>query len=155
MSAELELDRFAANLQEVTRSLAKKHFWGLMWDSVAPHRKDVSRKSAMVRIAANEVARLAEPSSRIELNGHSASSLLRAMAETGDILPTDFEGIIGRGPDQSLIVIWPFEPSEALLAIGYKKADEKTTFVHGYFYRSADRLLGSLASRHGAASPCY
>jgi hypothetical protein len=126
-----------------------------MRDFVASHGSDASRRAALVRIAANEVARLAEPSARIELNGHSASSLLRAIAEAGNIAPPALEGTEGRGLDDSLIAISPFEPSEALFAIAYKKAGQETTFVHGYFYRSARQLLESLASRHAPASPCY
>jgi hypothetical protein len=154
LSVEAELDRFTANLQEVTRSLAKTHFWGLLRESIT-ERSDSSRKVALIRVAANEVARLAEPSPRIDLNGHSASSLLRAIAEAGDVAPPTFEGIQGRGLDGSLIAISPFEPSEALFAFAYKKDGQGTTFVHGYFYRNAQQLLQSLTLRHAPASASY
>jgi hypothetical protein len=154
LSREAELDRFAASLQEVTRSLAKRHFWGLLRESVT-NRSDSSSKAALIWIAANEVARLAEPSPRIELNGHSASSLLRAIAEAGGVVPPTFEGIQGRGLDGSLIAISPFEPSEALFAIGYKNDGQETTFVHGYFYRNAQQLLQSLILRHAPSSASY
>jgi hypothetical protein len=150
LSFEVEVDRFTASLQEVTRSLAKRHFWGLR-ESITK-RSDSSRKVALIRVAANEVARLAEPSPRIDLNGHSASSLLRAIAEAGEVSPPAFEGIQGRGGDGSLITISPFESSDALFAIAYKKAGEGTTFVHSYFYRNAQQLLHSLTSKHAAAS---
>ena len=151
MPVEAELDRFTASLQEVTRSLAKRHFWGLLRESITK-TSDLSRKAALIRVAVNEVARLVEPSPRIDLNGHSASSLLRAIAEAGDVAPPTFEGIQGRGLDGSLIAISPFEPSEALFAIAYKKDGQETTFVHGYFYRNAQQLLHSLTSKHAAAS---
>ena len=154
MSVEAELDRFTASLQEVTRSLAKRHFWGLLRVSVTK-RSDSSRKASLIRVAANEVARLAEPSPRIDLNGHSASSLLRAIAEAGDVAPPTFEGIQGRGLDGSLIAISPFEPSEMLFAIAYKKDGQGTTFVHGYFYRNAQQLLQSLTLRYAPASAFY
>jgi hypothetical protein len=153
LSFEVEVDRFTASLQEVTRSLAKRHFWGLR-ESITK-RSDSSRKVALIRVAANEVARLAEPSPRIDLNGHSASSLLRAIAEAGDVAPPTFEGIQGRGLDGSLIAISPFEPREMLFAIAYQKDGQGTTFVHGYFYRNAQQLLRSLTLRHAPASASY
>jgi hypothetical protein len=146
LSAEAELERFPASLQDVTRSLAKRHSWGLLRECVSRHRSDSSRKAGLIRVAANE------PSPHIELNGHSASSLLRAIAEAGEVSPPAFEGIQGRGGDESLITISPFESSDALFALAYKKAGEGTTFVHGYIYRNAQQLLHSLTSKHAAAS---
>ena len=32
---------------------------------------------------------------------------------------------------------------------------EETTFVHGYFYRTAGELLDSLSQRHGPGSACF
>src|ERR1700693_5793785 len=106
-------------------------------------------------VAENESALLAEPSPRIDLNGHSASSLLRAIAEAGDVAQPTFEGIQGRGLDGSLIAISPFEPREMLFAIAYQKDGQGTTFVHGYFYRNAQQLLRSLTLRHAPASASY
>jgi hypothetical protein len=154
LSVEAELDRFIASLQEVTRSLARRHFWGLLRESITK-TSDLSRKAALIRVAVNEVARLVEPSPRIDLNGHSASSLLRAIAEAGTVAPPNFEGIQGRGLDGSLIAISPFEPGQALFAIAYKKDGQGTTFVHGYSYRNAQQLLQSLTLRHSPASASY
>jgi hypothetical protein len=77
---------------------------------------------------------------------------LRAIAEAGEVSPPAFEGIQGRGGDESLVTISPFESSDALFALAYNKAGEGTTFVRGYFYRNAQQLLHSLTSKHPAAS---
>jgi hypothetical protein len=151
---EVEVDRFTASLQEVTRSLAKRHFWGLLQESITK-RSDSSRKVALIRVAANEVARLAEPSPRIDLNGHSASSHFARDRGGRRRRPATFEGIQGRGLDGSLIAISPFEPREMLFAIAYQKDGQGTTFVHGYFYRNAQQLLQSLTLRHAPGSAYY
>ncbi len=95
MSGQAEVEAFAAPLREIALSLAKKRFWTLLREPMA-HPSDVARQEAMARAAAAEVARLNEPSPRIELNGHSASSLVRAIAEAGNVDPPAFEGIRGR-----------------------------------------------------------
>ena len=101
------------------------------------------------------MARLSEPSARIELNGHSASSLLRAIAAAADVEPPAFSGVEGRGPEDSVIAISPFEPSEALYAFAVRRPGEETTFVHGYFYRTASEFLDSLSQKHGPGSFVY
>jgi hypothetical protein len=155
LSAKVALDRFAVGLHETTVSLVKKRFWTLLRETIAIQGSDSARRQALVWAAANEVVRLSEPSPRIELNGHAASSLLRAIADAGNVDPPALEGAEGRGPDNSLIAISPFVSHEALFAFAYKKAGEETTFVHGYFYRNARELLHSLASSYGAESLCY
>jgi len=87
MSEKTEIDRFAENLRDVTRSLDKKRFWSLVREELAALGPDPAKRRMAMRAAANEVARLSEPSARIELNGHSASSLLRAIAEAADVAP--------------------------------------------------------------------
>ncbi len=105
-----------------------------------------------MRAAADEVARLIEPSPRIELNGHSASSLLRALAEAGAVDPPVFEGVRGKGRDGSLVHISPFEPADALFAFAWKEKDGATTFVHGYFYFAGPELLEWVGLRRGRDS---
>ena len=100
------------------------------------------------------MARLSEPSARIELNGCAASSLLRAIAEAAAVDPPAFGGIEGRGPDGGVIAISPDEPSKALHAFAFRRQGEETTFVHGYFYRTAEELLEALGEKHGPDSPC-
>ena len=152
MTAKLELERFAASLRDVSLSLAKRRFWTLMRDSMAADAADSAKRLAVVRAAADEVARLAEPSARIDINGHSASSLLRAIAETGNVAPPAFEGVKGKGPGDSLIAVSPFDPHDALFAFAWKKGDQDPVFVHGYFDRSARELLGWSGRRHGLES---
>ena len=153
MLTQGEYERFAAELREVTRSLAKKRFWSLLRESIAAHTTDAAKKLSMLRTAADHVAHISEPSPRIELNGHSASSLLRAIAEVGNVPPHAFEGIKGKGPEDSLIHISPFDPREALFAFAWKRGEEDATFVHGYFDRSAHELLEWTQWRHGKESP--
>jgi hypothetical protein len=155
MSDRTEIDHFAKELRDVTRSLDKKRFWSLVREEIAALRGDPARRQMAMRTAADEVARLSEPSAHIELNGHSASSLLRAIAAAADVAPPDFGGVEGRGPDDSVIAISPFEPSEALYAFAFTRRGEKTTFVDGYFYRTAGELLERLGQKHGPGSPCY
>ena len=62
MSAENELDRFPDRLRDLTQSLAKKPFWSLLRDSKAAHAGESARNQAVMRAAADEVARLIEPS---------------------------------------------------------------------------------------------
>lgn len=155
MSEKTEIDRFAEELRSVTRSLDKKRFWSLVRQEIAALGADAARRQMAMRTAADEVARLSEPSARIELNGHAASSLLRAIAEAAHVEPPDFGGVEGRGPDESVIAISPFEPSEALYAFAFRRRGEKTTFVDGYFYRTAGELLERLSQKHGPDSPCY
>ena len=152
MLAKTELAQFNDALRGVTRSLAKKRFWSLLREQVAAHRRDAAGMQSALRTAANEVARLSEPSTHIELNGRSASSLLRAIAEAGQVEPQDFGGVEGRGPDGSLIIISPFETSEALFAFAFKRRGEEPTFVDGYFYRSGRELMDRLSERHGPDS---
>ncbi len=142
-------DRFSAELREVSLSLAKKRFWTLLREQAAAQGVDSAARLAMLRAAADEVARLTEPSARIDLNGHSASSLLRALAEAAKVDPPAFEGVRGRGPDDSLVHISPFEPTEALFSFACRKKDEETVFVHGYFNFSARGLQEWLALKHG------
>ncbi len=155
MSDNPEIDHFADELRDVTRSLDKKRFWSLVREELAALGGDAGRRQKLMLAAANEVARLSEPSARIELNGHSASSLLRAIARAADVEPPAFSGVEGRGPDDSVIAISPFEPSEALYAFAFRRPGEETTFVHGYFYRTAGEFLDALSQRHGPGSPCY
>ena len=155
MSEKTEIERFAENLRDVTRSLDKKRFWSLVREELAALGPDPAKRQMAMRAAANEVARLSEPSARIELNGHSASSLLRAIAAAADVEPPAFGGVEGRGPDDSVIAISPFEPSEALYAFAFKRPGEDMTFVHGYFYRTASELLERLSQKHAPGSPCY
>ncbi len=155
MSEKTEIDQFAENLRDVTRSLDKKRFWSLVREEIAALGADRAKRQMAMRAAANEVARLSEPSARIELNGHSASSLLRAIAEAAEVEPPAFGGVEGRGPDDSVIAISPFEPSEALYAFAVRRRGEEPTFVHGYFYRSAKELLECLSQKHGPGSPRY
>ena len=152
MSGHAEVEAFAASLREIALSLSKKRFWTLLRESMA-HPSDAARQEAMARAAAAEVARLSEPSARIELNGHSASSLLRAIAEAGNVDPPAFEGLRGRGPDDGLIQISPFVPADALFAFAWKRKDEEATFVHGYFNFTAGQLMEWLGLRHGKDSP--
>ena len=153
MSGRGEVEAFAASLREIALSLAKKRFWTLLRKSMAAHPSDLAGQEAVARAAAAEVARLSEPSARIELNGHSASSLLRAIAEAGNVDPPAFEGLKGRGPDDGLIQISPFVPSDALFAFAWKRKDEDVAFVHGYFNFSAGELMDWLGLRHGKDSP--
>ena len=155
MSEKTQIDRFAEDLRGVSRSLDKKRFWSLVREEIAALPNDPTRRQMVLRTAADEVARLSEPSARIELNGHSASSLLRAIAEAAAVDPPAFGGVEGRGPDDSVIAISPFEPSEALYAFAFRRPGEETTFVHGYFYRTAHELLEALGQKHGPDSPCY
>jgi hypothetical protein len=155
MSGNVEIDHFAKELRDVTRSLDKKRFWSLVREELAALGGDAGRRQKIMLTAANEVARLSEPSAQIEFNGHSASSLLRAIAEGARIEPPAFGGVEGRGPNDSVIAISPFEPSEALYAFAVRRPGEATTFVHGYFYRTGSEFLSSLSQRHGPGSPCY
>jgi len=155
MSGEVETDRFAERLRDVTRSLDKKRFWSLVREELAALSVHSGQRQTIMRAAANEVARLSEPSARIELNGHSASSLLRAIAAAAEVDPPAFAGVEGRGPDDSVIAISPFEPSEALYAFAFKRRGEEMTFVDGYFYRTAKELLERLSQKHGPGSPSY
>ena len=152
MLAKTELDRFADGLRGVTQSLAKKRFWSLLREQIAAHPGDAAGLQSAMRAAASEVARLSEPSARIELNGQSASSLLRAIAEAGQVEPQVFGGVEGRGPDDSLISVSPFEESEALFAFAFKRRGDEPTFVDGYFYRTARELMDRLSERHGPDS---
>jgi hypothetical protein len=154
MSDKTEIDHFAEELRNVTRSLDKKRFWSLVREEIAALGGDRAKRQMVMRTAADEVARLSEPSARIELNGHSASSLLRAIAEAAEVDPPAFGGVEGRGPDNSVIAISPFEPSEALYAFAVRRRGEETTFVDGYFYRTASELLERLSQKHGPGSPC-
>ena len=153
MLAKTELDRFNDDLRGVTQSLAKKRFWSLLREQVAAHPRDAAGLQSALRAAANEVARLSEPSARIELNGQSASSLLRAIAEAGQVEPQAFGGVEGRGPDGSLVIVSPFETSEALFAFAFKRRGEEPTFVDGYFYRTGPELMDRLSETHGPDSP--
>lgn len=153
MSDRTEIDHFAEELREVSRSLDKKRFWSLVWEEIAALQGDPAMRQMAMRTAADEVARACR--ARIELNGHSASSLLRAIAAAADVAPPDFGGVEGRGPDDSVIAISPFEPSEALYAFAFTRRGEKTTFVDGFFYRTAGELLERLSEKHGPGSPCY
>ena len=155
MSDKAEIDHFARELRDVTRSLDKKRFWSLVREEIAALGGDASARRMAIRAAADEVARLSQPSAQIELNGHSASSLLRAIAEAADIDPVSFAGVEGRGPDGSVIAVSPFEPSQALYAFAVRRPGEETTFVHGYFNRTAGELLDSLSQRHGPGSACF
>ena len=152
MLAQTELDRFNDALRGVTQSLAKKRFWSLLREQVAAHRRDAAGMQSALRAAANEVARLSEPSTHIEMNARSASSLLRAIAEAGQVEPQDFGGVEGRGRDGSLIIISPFETSEALFAFAFKRRGEEPTFVDGHFYRTGQELMDRLSERHGPDS---
>ena len=149
MQPDAVFDQFCADLRDVSLSLAKKRFWTLLRERAAAQAMEPAARLAMLRAAADEVARLAEPSPRIELNGHSASSLLRALAEAAKVDPPAFEGVRGRGPDDSLVHISPFEPVDALFAFACRKRDEETVFVHGYFNFSARELQEWLALRLG------
>jgi len=152
MQPNAAFDQFSADLRDVSLSLAKKRFWTLLREQAAAQSArgmDAAGRLAMLRAAADEVVHLTEPSPRIELNGHSASSLLRALAEAAKVDPPAFEGVRGRGPDDRLIQISPFEPVDALFAFACKKRDEETVFVHGYFNFSARELQEWLALRHG------
>jgi len=152
MQPNAVFDQFSADLREVSLSLAKKRFWTVLRERAAAQAArgmDAAARLAMLRAAADEVVRLTEPSPRIDLNGHSASSLLRALAEAANVDPLAFEGVRGRGPDDSLIQISPFEPVDALYAFACKKRDEETVFVHGYFNFSARELQEWLALRLG------
>ncbi len=153
MSEEAEVDRFVERLRDVTRSLDKKRFWSLVREELAA--LNVNARLRAMRAAAEEVARLSEPSARIELNGHSASSLLRAIAEAAEVDPPALGGVAGRGPDDSVIAISPFEPTQALYAFAFKRRGEQPTFVDGYFYRTAGDLLARLGEKHGPGSPSY
>lgn len=155
MSQKPDLDRFAEHLRDVTRSLDKKRFWTLVREEMAALGRDAAKRRMAVRAAADEVARLSEPSDRIELNGCSASTLLRAIAEAAEVEPPAFGGVEGRGPDGSVIAISPFEPSDALYAFAVRRRGEETTFVHGYFYRTAGEMLERLSQKHGPGSPSY
>ena len=152
MQSSAVFDQFSADLREVSLSLAKKRFWTLLRERAAAESArgmDATGRLALLRAAADEVVRLIEPSPRIELNGHTASSLLRAIAETAKVDPLTFEGVRGHGPDDSVIQISPFEPVDALYSFACRKKDEETVFVHGYFNFSARELQEWLAQRHG------
>ncbi len=155
MSDKTKTERFAGKLRDVSRSLDKKRFWSLVRQEIAALGADAASRQMAMRTAAEEVARLSEPSARIELNGHAASSLLRAIAEAAHLEPPDFNGVEGRGPDESVIAISPFEPSDGLYAFAFSRRGERTTFVDGYFYRSAGELLERLSQKHSPNSPCY
>ena len=155
MSDNTEINAFSANLRGVTRSLDKKRFWTLVREELAALGPDGARRKMAIRAAADEAARLVEPSAQIELNGHAASTLLRAIAAAAQVDPPAFGGLEGRGPDDSVIAISPYEPTDALYAFAVRRKGEATTFVDGYFYRSASELLAHLGQKHAPGSAAY
>ena len=146
--AGVELDHFVAGLHDVTLSLAKKRFWTLLRESMAAHGANAAARQALLKAAADEVARLTDPGPRIELNGHSASSLLRALAEAGKVEPSAFDGVKGKGQDDCVVHISPFDPAYGLFAFACKKKDEAATFLHGYLNFTGQQLLAFLGLTH-------
>jgi hypothetical protein len=153
--AGAELEFFAAGLRDVTLSLTKKRFWTVLREAMAAHGGHSAARGALLRAAADEVAHLTEPSPRIELNGHSASSLLRALAEAGNVDPSAFDGVRGRGQDDSVVHIFPFDPAYGLFAFARKKKDEAATFVYGYLNFTGHRFVEFLGLRHGRDSVSF
>ena len=154
MSDNPEIDHFADELRDVTRSLDKKRFWSLVREELAALGGDAGRRQKLMLAAANEVARLSDPA-RASSSTAIRRVLFCARSPAADVEPPAFSGVEGRGPDDSVIAISPFEPSEALYAFAFRRPGEETTFVHGYFYRTAGEFLDALSQRHGPGSPCY
>ncbi len=153
MSKRTEIELFAEGLRDVTRSLGKKRYWSLVRAELAAIAGNEARRLIALRVAASEVQRLAQPSARIELNGHSASSLLRAIAEAAEVAPPAFAGVEGRGPDDSIVSISPYLPEAALYAFAVRRPGQEAMFVDGYFYRTANGFLAQLGQRRERGDP--
>ena len=150
MSGKTQIEQFAEDLRDVTRSLGKKRYWSLVRAEMAGIAGDAASRQLALRAAASEVARLSEPSARIELNGHSASSLLRAIAEAAEVAPPAFEGVEGRSPDGAVVAISPFRVEDGLYAFAVRRRGQEATFVDGYFNRTAEDFLAGLEQRREA-----
>ena len=144
---------FAQRLRDVTRSLGKKRYWSLVRAEIAALSGNDARRQLALRMAAAEVQRLSEPSARIELNGHSASSLLRAIAEAAELHPSAFAGVEGRGQGGGIVSISPYLPGDALYAFAVKRPGREPMFVDGYFYRTANGFLAEFSHRRERADP--
>jgi hypothetical protein len=153
MSNKTEVEQFADGLRDVTRSLGKKRYWSLVRAEIAALAGNEARRQLALRAAATEVQRLSEPSARIELNGHSASSLLRDIAEAAEVEPPAFAGVEGRGPDDSVVSISPYLPEDALYAFAVRRPGQEAMFVDGYFYRTASGFLAELSQRRERGDP--
>ena len=153
MSEKTDLDRFAEHLRDVhavagqeavldARSARKSAALGR---DAAKRRIAVRRRPTKWRACPSRATGSSSTAAR-------RARLLRAIAEAAEVEPPAFGGVEGRGPDGSVIAISPFEPSDALYAFAVRRRGEETTFVHGYFYRTAGEMLERLSQKHGPAA---
>jgi len=64
-------------------------------------------------------------------------------------------GVKGKGQDDCVVHISPFDPAYGLFAFACKKKDEAATFLHGYLNFTGQQLLELLGLRHARDSMIF